>query len=137
MHISGIEDQSYVTQLFSSLLTRPDLSLLFISPLHARPPSPLCRKHVVCVQNKRVNNKCLLQRDKKNKNRDFEWFEPWLVFVNAVVCQNMCSKIPQRCIRSVLLCCCHRGLSAGCDTELCFPSGDDCVWIYSCSPSIL
>lgn len=124
MHISRIEDQSYVTQLFSSLLTRRDLSLLFISPpLHACPPFPLCRKHVVCVQNKRVNNKCLFQCEIKTKNRDFKSFEAWLVgvFVNAVVCQNMCCKILQQCMRSILLCCCQWGLSADCDTVLCFP----------------
>lgn len=45
MHISRLGDQSYVTQPFSSPLTRQDLSLLFISALR---PLPLGNMLSVC-----------------------------------------------------------------------------------------
>lgn len=143
MHISRAGDQSYVTQPFSSPLTRQDLSLLFISPVPPSPPRAslmsVCKTkawiiniHILCAW------VCTgVPRWKKRKKSQVSSYLAGLLvcvcvclYVSSHVCVSVCvcpgcdtrsSKKPQRCIRGVLPCCCHWGLSAAGDTER-FPS---------------
>lgn len=111
MHISRAGDQSYVTQPSSSPLTRQDLSLLFISPPSPSLARPLSTKHVVCVQNKSVNNKypascaCDFAPEHvarvENKNVNLECPRHRLVCV-CVCVWTVCSRVSCVCVLAAI-----------------------------------
>lgn len=115
MHISRPGDQSYVTQPFSSPLTRQDLSLLFISLSLAPSLLPLSSEHVVCVQNKSVNNKyphCVREFVLKHvaplKNKNVNLKCRWLVLCACMcACAAMCHVCILAAIREAVKS--HRG----------------------------